>query len=259
MEQITTFRSLMQSPRLLAILSVIVLLALRILNMGSSISSHVEIQERTWIPRYSETSQHRSNIWHRRMVIHVSKHEKPPAVAKDPLSISGAGANTMSILVAEQHKINTIEPENYKAILSTHFSSFKFPSRRTYVLKQFMGNASFSSHGPTWQHSRAIIRPYLTRDSFVDDELSRFEKYLDRRLKTIPGDRSTFDLQPLFFAFTMNAAIKLLTGKDLQSEEQLAFDKDGNNVSFNFSGAVRSFVLSRVQCQCPTGPGTFYS
>jgi hypothetical protein len=57
----------------------------------------------------------------------------------------------------------------------------------------------------------------------------------------------------------MNAAIKLLTGKDLQSEEQLAFAKDGNNVSFNFSGAVRSLVLSRVQCQCPTGPGTFYS
>ena len=47
----------------------------------------------------------------------------------------------------------------------------------------------------------------------------------------------------------MNAAIEMLTGKDLQSEEQLALAKDGNYVSFNFSGAVRSFVLSRVQCR----------
>jgi hypothetical protein len=59
---------------------------------------------------------------------YVSKHEKPPATAKDRLSISEAGANTMSILVAGQHRINTIEPENFKAMLSTHFSSFKFPS-----------------------------------------------------------------------------------------------------------------------------------
>ena len=186
-------------------------------------------------------------------------YENPLAVAKDRLSMSEAGANTICILVAGQHRINTIEPENYKAILSTHFSSFKFPSRRTYVLKQFMGNAIFSSHSPAWQHSRAIIRPYLTKDSFVDDEMSRFEKHLDHLLKTIPRDRSTVDLRPLFFAFRMNAAIEMLTGKDLPSEEQLALAKDGNYVSFNFSGAVRSFVLSRIQCQCPTGPGIFYS
>jgi hypothetical protein len=227
--------------------------------MGSSISSQVEVQEKTWMPRSSQISQHRSNIRHRRKVGYVSKHGNPPAVAKNRLSISEAGANTISILVAGQHRINTIEPENYKAMLSTHFSSLKFPSRRTYILKQFMGIAIFYSHGPTLQHSQAIIRPYLTKDSFVDDEMSRIEKHLDRLLKTIPRDRSTVDLQPLFFAFTMNAAIEMLTGKDLQSQEQLALAKDGNYVSFNFSGAVRSFVLSRFQCQWPTGPGTFYS
>jgi hypothetical protein len=79
--------------------------------MGSSISSQVEVQERTWMPGSSETSQHRSNIRHRRMVGYVAKHEKPPAVAKDRLSISEAGANTMSILVAGQHRMNIIEPE----------------------------------------------------------------------------------------------------------------------------------------------------
>ena len=89
-----------------------------------------------------------------------------------------------------KHRINSIEPESYKAMLSTHFSSLKFPSRRTYVLKQFMGNAIFSSHGPTWQHSRAIIRPYLTKDSFVDEEMLDHE--LLRECIFISGVRFVF-------------------------------------------------------------------
>jgi hypothetical protein len=76
--------------------------------MGSSISSQVEVQEKTWMPRSSQISQHRSNIRHRRKVGYVSKHGNPPAVTKDRLSISEAGANTMSILAAGQQSLNRI-------------------------------------------------------------------------------------------------------------------------------------------------------
>jgi hypothetical protein len=49
--------------------------------------------------------------------------------------------NTYSILMAGHRRISTIEPENLKAILSTHFTSYIFPPRRTEVLKAFLGES----------------------------------------------------------------------------------------------------------------------
>jgi hypothetical protein len=44
----------------------------------------------------------------------------------------------------------------------------------------------------------------------------------------IAEDRLKVDLQPLFFAFSMNAAIEILTSEDLQSEERRFLTKDNN-------------------------------
>jgi len=242
MEQTTAFQSLMRSPRLSAALSVIVLFVLWRLQ--------------TWAVLYRRRSRFKKehgceeparfpnkdpifgiDVW-LATYQSVRNHRLLPKIVSRYQEV---GANTFKILVAGKYRVNTIEPENFKAMLSTHFTSFKFGARRTYVLNQFMGDAIFASHGPTWQHSRAIIRPHLTKDSFIDSEMSRFEKHLDRLLKAIPRDQSTVDLQPLFFSFTMDAAIEMLTGKDLQSEEQLALAKNGNfgNIVELFDNAQR--------------------
>jgi cytochrome P450 len=155
------------------------------------------------------------------------------------------GAHTYSFLLAGRYRLSTVEPENLKAMLSTKFTSFILPPRRSHVLKQFIGDSIFASNGPQWQHSRAIIRPHLTKDSFIDSEMSRFEKHFGRLLSSIPRDRSTVDLQPLFFSFTMDAAIEMLTGKDLQSEEQRALAKDENIVQL-FDDAQKLIAFRAV-------------
>jgi cytochrome P450 len=154
------------------------------------------------------------------------------------------GANTYGFVLGGRYRIATREPENLKAILSTHFKSFMLAPRRTAILKQFLGESIFASNGPEWQHSRAFIRPHLTKDSFIDSEMSRFEKHVSRLVSKIPRDGSKVDLQPLFFAFTMDAVIEMLTGKDLQSEEQLALSKDDNIVEL-FDDAQK-FLAFRI-------------
>jgi cytochrome P450 len=249
MEKTTAFQSSMQFPRLSAALSVIFLLVLWrlqawavIYRRRSRIKREHGCQDPAKFPNkdpifgldvWLDTYQ---SMKHHRLLPKIASRYKT------------AGANTFRILIAGKYRISTIEPENIKAMLSTKFTSFVFPARRTYVLKQFMGDAIFVSHGPTWQHSRATIRPHLTKDSFIDSEMSRFEKHFGRMLKAIPRDRSTVDLQPLFFLFTMNAAIEMLTGKDLQSEEQLALAKEGNygNIVELFDDAQRMLAFRAV-------------
>jgi len=100
----------------------------------------------------------------------------------------------------------------------------------------------FASNGTQWQHARALVRPHLTKDSFVDAEMSRFEKHFGRLLSTIPKDGSKVDLQPLFFSFTLDAAIDMLTGQDLQSSKH----STGDNITKIFDNAQRLLAFHAI-------------
>lgn len=246
MEQVKAFESLMQSPRLYVVLSTVVLLALWKLQTWavlhrrrSKFMREHGCQDPAKYPNKDPIfgldlllDNYQSMKNHRMLPKIVSRYHK-------------VDANTYSFLVAGRYRLSTVEPENLKAMLSTKFTSFMLPPRRSQVLKQFIGESIFASNGPQWQHSRAIIRPHLTKDSFIDSEMSRFEKHFGRLLTRIPKDRSTIDLQPLFFSFTMDAAIEMLTGKDLQSEEQRALAKDDNIVQL-FDDAQRFLAFWAV-------------
>jgi cytochrome P450 len=134
--------------------------------------------------------------------------------------------NTYSLVIGGRRVLSTIEPENLKTILSTSFTSFDFGPVRTEALKPLLGESIFTLSGPEWQHSRAMIRPNLSKDQFVDAEMTILEKHFDRLLSIIPKDGSKVDLQPLFFSFTLNAAIALLTGQDVQSSQPSLLGED---------------------------------
>ncbi|KAH8682846.1 cytochrome P450 alkane hydroxylase [Tricladium varicosporioides] len=128
--------------------------------------------------------------------------------------------NTYSIIIGGQRVLSTIEPENLKVILSTNFTSYDFGPVRTKALKPLLGDSIFTLSGPRWQHSRAMIRPNLIKDQFVDAEMSTFEKHLGRLLLNIPRDGSIIDLQPMFFSYTLSAALEILTGQDIHTSEK---------------------------------------
>jgi cytochrome P450 len=239
MEQATAFIPLMESPRISVGLSIVILLALW------KVQAWVTLHRRRSRFKIDHGCEEPAKYPNKDPVLGLDllldNYQSMKGHAMLPKIVSRyrkVGAHTYSFILAGRYRLSTVEPENLKAMLSTKFTSFMLPPRRTAVLKQFMGESIFASNGPQWQHSRAIIRPHLTKDSFIDSEMSRFEKHFSRLLMSIPKDRSKVDLQPLFFSFTMDAAIEMLTGKDLKSEEQRALAKDDNIVEL-FDDAQR--------------------
>ncbi|KAF8861474.1 cytochrome P450 52A12 [Acephala macrosclerotiorum] len=157
--------------------------------------------------------------------------------------------NTYSLRMGGSRSLSTIEPENLKSILSTNFTSYSFGSKRNNALEPFLGASIFTLSGSDWQHSRAMIRPNLVKDQFVDAEMSTFEKHFGRLLSAIPRDGSEIDLQPLFFAFTLNTSIELLTGQDVHLDHEVSqmFDDAERLIGDQFLLSFIPFRRSRRQ------------
>lgn len=79
---------------------------------------------------------------------------------------------------------------------------------RQSVLKDFLGSGIFTTDGPFWQHSRAILRPQFEKSQV--SAISQFEPYVAKLLSLIPDDGSTVDLQDLFHKLTMDASTDFL-------------------------------------------------
>lgn len=111
-----------------------------------------------------------------------------------------------------QDIITTTDPDNIKAMLSTQFKDFILGKR----LQQFFplaGASVFTLDGPGWSHARALLRPQFTRDQITD--LSMVDEHVTNLVNLFPKDGSAFDLQPLFYMFTLDASTHFLLGESI--------------------------------------------
>ncbi|TLD37325.1 cytochrome P450 [Venturia nashicola] len=122
--------------------------------------------------------------------------------------------NTFGSKVFTQKIFVTCEPQNVKTILSLRFKDFGI-SQREISLGPLLGRGIFTTDGQFWSHSRAMIRPNFARDQVAD--LQTFERHIQHLWKLIPRDGSTFDLQELFFRFTIDSATEFLFGQSTQT------------------------------------------
>lgn len=122
--------------------------------------------------------------------------------------------NTFGNKLFTQNVILTAEPQNIKTILSLRFKDFGIGNRET-TLGPLLGQGIFTMDGQFWSHSRAMIRPNFARDQVAD--LQTFERHIQHLWKLIPRDGSTFDLQELFFRFTIDSATEFLFGQSTQT------------------------------------------
>ena len=142
--------------------------------------------------------------------------------------------STYSIKYGLKNVLSTMEPENLKSILSTNFASYDLGPIRTAGLKNALGESIFSSSGAEWKHSRAMIRPNLVKERFVSQEMSTFEKHFSHFLAKIPRDGTEVDLQPMFFTFTLNAALEIICGHETQElSSDLPESEDIENIFNN--------------------------
>ncbi|KAM5381971.1 hypothetical protein ACJZ2D_002759 [Fusarium nematophilum] len=107
--------------------------------------------------------------------------------------------------------VMTNEPENVKALLSSHFESWHILGLRQQAMVLALGpRAIFSVNGQAWHESRAMIRPSFVRNQIADLECT--DRHVEAFLTRIPRDGSLVDLQELFYLFTMDVATDFMFG-----------------------------------------------
>ncbi|OJD28966.1 cytochrome p450 [Diplodia corticola] len=129
----------------------------------------------------------------------------------------------------------TMAPANVKAILSTRFDDFAIGPFRQPALHGFLGDGIFTTDGSHWAASRAMIRPNFVRDQVAD--LNAFESHIEDLLAAISSATAKqpfFDLQELFFKFTIDSATEFLFGKSVRS---LHPSSDHGNAEARFAEA----------------------
>lgn len=104
----------------------------------------------------------------------------------------------------------TIDPENLKALLATQFNDFELGIRHAHF-KPLLGDGIFTLDYEGWKHSRALLRPNFSREKL--SHLHSLESHLGVLFKHINKHKGRpFDLQELFYKFTVDTATEFLFG-----------------------------------------------
>lgn len=143
--------------------------------------------------------------------------------------------NTLHFKVAFDDIYFTAEPNNVKAMLATSFKDWHLPSRRKTCFAPLLGHGIFTADGADWQQSRELLRPNFTRNQVAD--FATFERHVGHLIGTIPRDRSTVDLQELFFRLTIDSATEFLFGESTNCLAPGASTEDAKQFASAFNRA----------------------
>lgn len=107
----------------------------------------------------------------------------------------------------------TLDPENYKAILATQFNDFALGTRHSHFLP-LLGDGIFTLDSHGWKTSRAMLRPQFSRDQIAHVRtLEPHVQTLASHIENAKGGK--FDIQELFFRFTVDTATEILFGESV--------------------------------------------
>jgi cytochrome P450 len=125
-------------------------------------------------------------------------------------------------------------------------------------------SSKFSSDGAQWEHSRAMLRPQFTREqvdnlSLQDKHSANMMQVIDSRIDT-NGWTTEFDIQQLFFRFTMDSSIEFLFGGSLNSQLRAINPPQANvrAVEFDEDGFIQAFDDSLDHMTRGLRLGAFY-
>ncbi|KAM3511723.1 hypothetical protein MY11210_004613 [Beauveria gryllotalpidicola] len=122
--------------------------------------------------------------------------------------------------------IFTSDSQNIKHILATSFNDFELPKLRIDAISTLLGTGIFSVNGASWSHARSLLRPsFANRDKSAITAM--LEDHFQSFLLHVPQNEETVDLQPLYFALTMDFATQFLTSKSSHMlDETKSHDKE---------------------------------
>ncbi|KAL6713131.1 hypothetical protein ACLMJK_009252 [Lecanora helva] len=111
---------------------------------------------------------------------------------------------------------DTIDPANLEAILSTRAKDFHFGRRRD-ITFPLLGDGIFTQEGAAWKRSRELLRAPLQHKHY--ETLDVFKQSVDDLIEVLSNHTQTgvVDLQPLFFALTLDVSSEFLFGESVKS------------------------------------------
>jgi cytochrome P450 len=131
------------------------------------------------------------------------------------------------------HFVQTIDPENIKAVLATNFKDFGLGGRE-YTFGPLLGKGIFTTDGAHWEHSRSIVRPNFVKSQIVS--LDMFEGHVQELIEKIPKDGATVDLQKLFFNMTLDSSTEFLFGESIGAQHSFeGSDAEKFSEAFDFA------------------------
>ncbi|KAJ5683338.1 hypothetical protein N7462_006503 [Penicillium macrosclerotiorum] len=147
------------------------------------------------------------------LLLKAFRHERKLRILQFFLDVVAESGNTFEQNLLFARGIDTIDPRNIEAILSSHFTDFGLGLRPP-TFDPLLGSGIFTQDGKQWRHSRDLLRP-----QFMTNRSNNFEQIADavKNLISCVPDNDLIDLQPLFFRLTFETTLFLLFGQHLPS------------------------------------------
>lgn len=170
--------------------------------------------------------------------------------------IWNSSSATMRVLICRKEMLVTTDPDNIKALLATQFNDFALGFRHA-QFAPLLGDGIFTLDYDGWKNSRALLRPNFSREKI--SHLHSLETHLQRLFKHFRKFHGQpFDLQLLFFKFTVDSATEFLFGS---SAESLSDESIGEYPQERFEGQFeffRAFNRSQEICSSRAWLQQFY-
>lgn len=126
--------------------------------------------------------------------------------------------------------VMTKDPENTKAILATQFNDFSLGIRHAHF-DPLLGDGIFTLDHQGWKDSRAMLRPQFAREQIA--HVKSLEPHFQYLMKHIEKNRGHFfDIQELFFKFTVDSATEFLFGSSVSSLQDESIGCDTTDLNF---------------------------
>ncbi|MCJ1392480.1 hypothetical protein MMC18_005347 [Xylographa bjoerkii] len=178
------------------------------------------------------------------LFVEVFKADRAGNILGVFVSIVERTGNTFEQVLLGGRGVNTNDPENIEAVLSTQFSG-KYPrvSRANFGLgarsanfRPLLGHGIFTQDGAPWKFSRELLRPQFmeTRFKSFAGIQEQIEKFILMVKST--SDDGALDLQPLFFRLTLDTTMTVLFGRKLDTlEAQSSRDEAAFAKAFDYA------------------------
>ncbi|XXG95507.1 hypothetical protein Hte_001771 [Hypoxylon texense] len=128
----------------------------------------------------------------------------------------------VSPIMGTQKGINTVEPENIKAVLATRFDDYKRPAFRSLAAQPMLPPGLFTTDGPPWAHWRAMVKPQFTRRRF-DQNVADSERHMQLVFTALGqpkenGWTDDVDLLDHLYRLAMDTATQFLFGASAETQ-----------------------------------------